>query len=128
MGHWNCLLESHALFHTIEFAAMMCQGQWRDKSSYVLDFLDMWISRRWELHKVQHMKWKWSHMWSIALKYLVAFVKTVTPSKCNSFRRFLASINWRSNYVRASLSIVTNIVDAQDLVWLVYCGAKKWDL
>jgi hypothetical protein len=55
-------------------------------------------------------------MWSIGLRYLNAFVITVTPSKCNSFGRLLASSNWKSNYVRALLSTIMDIVDVEDLV------------
>ncbi len=31
----------------------------------MLDYPNTWIFGRWALHKVQHMKWRWSYMWNI---------------------------------------------------------------
>jgi hypothetical protein len=47
-------------------------------------------------------------------RYFVAFMKTIITSKYNSFEGFYHLSNWRSNYVKASLSIVMDIVEPKD--------------
>jgi hypothetical protein len=38
---------------------------------------------------------------------------------------FWPSSNWRSNYVRASVSTVMDVVDPEDPIQIPYCGPKN---
>ncbi len=51
-------------------------------------------------------------------------MKTITASMYNSFGGWPSS-NWRSNYARASLSIVMDIVDPKDPIQVPYCEPKN---
>jgi hypothetical protein len=44
----------------------------------------------------------------------VAFVKIITTSKSTLLEGLWPSSNWRSNYVKASLSTVMDVVDPKD--------------
>jgi hypothetical protein len=57
--------------------------------------------------------------------YLVAFVKTITPSKCNFLEGFWPLSNWKSNYARVSLSTIMDIVDVKNPIQIPYCGLKN---
>jgi hypothetical protein len=47
------------------------------------------------------------------------------PQSATLLEGFWPSSNWRSNYARASLSTIIDVVDIEDLVQLPYCGSKN---
>jgi fucose 4-O-acetylase-like acetyltransferase len=88
-GHQSCLRASPTLYFIAPFGALILWAMLKDKSSLVLDYLTMWISGRWALHKMQFMNEDEVVGW-VLRGYLFTFVKTLTSSKCHLFGGVLA--------------------------------------
>ncbi len=51
--------------------------------------------------------------------------KLLPPQSTTLLEGFWPSSNWRSNYVRLSLSTVMDIVDLEDPIRVLYCGLNN---
>jgi len=55
-SHQSCMGVFLAVFFTTPFGALILQGLLKNKSLLVLDYRNIWISRRLALHKMHLMK------------------------------------------------------------------------
>jgi len=58
-------------------------------------------------------------------KCFVAFIKIVIASNITLLEGFWPSSNWRSNYAKASLSTMMDVVDSEDSIQLPYYGPNN---
>ncbi len=82
-----------------------------------MDFLKVGIAQS----STYEMKMKLDvEYWEI----IVAFVKIVILSKFNSLEGFWPLNNWRSNYAKASLSTMMDVIDPENPIQIPYYGPK----
>jgi hypothetical protein len=56
---------------------------------------------------------------------LLHLSRPLPPQTTTLLEGLWPSSNWRSNYAKASLSTMMDIVDPKYLIWVLYCGPKN---